>query len=86
MLATLPPCAERQAQGARRAKRTAHALIGDVPTIAEQGVPASSRAPGKACWCQRHAAAIVAQLNAELIRVIRAPDVRAALAGRAPRS
>jgi len=82
MLATLP-----QVQGGKLkllgvSKATRMPLIGDTPTIAEQGVPGYE----SGTWQGVLVAAgtpepIVQRLNAELIRAIRAPDVRARLAG-----
>ena len=57
-------------------------LIGDVPTIAEQGVPGFESGTWQGVLVANGTpAGVVQQLNAELIRVIRSPDVRARLAG-----
>ena len=57
-------------------------LIGDVPTIAEQGVPGFESGTWQGVLVANGTpAGVVQQLNAELIRVIRSPEVRARLAG-----
>jgi len=63
-------------------KRTRMPLIGDVPTIAEQGVEGFESGTWQGMLLPaKTPEAIVARLNAELIRVIRSPDIRARLAG-----
>ncbi|HSV51797.1 MAG TPA: tripartite tricarboxylate transporter substrate binding protein [Burkholderiaceae bacterium] len=82
MLATLP-----QVQGGKLkvlgvSKRTRMPLIGDVPTIAEQGVPGYESGTWQGALVARGTPdAIVARLNTELVRIIRSPDIRARLAG-----
>jgi tripartite-type tricarboxylate transporter receptor subunit TctC len=80
MLATLPYVQSGKLKILGVSKGTRMPLIGNVPTIAEQGVtgfesgtwqgvlvPAATPAP------------IVARLNAELTKIIRSPDIRARL-------
>lgn len=82
MLATLP-----QVQGGKLkvlgvSKKTRMPLIGDVPTIAEQGVPGYESGTWQGALVPRGTPdAIVARLNTELVRIIRSPDIRARLAG-----
>lgn len=82
MLATLP-----QVQGGKLkvlgvSKKTRMPLIGDVPTIAEQGVPGYESGTWQGALVPRATPdAIVARLNTELVRIIRSPDIRARLAG-----
>ena len=82
MLATLP-----QVQGGKLkvlgvSKKTRMPLIGDVPTIAEQGVTGFESGTWQGALVPRGTPdAIVARLNTELVRIIRSPDIRARLAG-----
>jgi len=82
MLATLP-----QVQGGRLkvlgvSKGTRMPLIGDVPTIAEQGVPGYESGTWQGVRVARGTPeAIVQRLNKELIAVIRTADIRSRLAG-----
>ena len=82
MLATLP-----QVQGGRLkvlgvSKATRMPLIGDVPTIAEQGVPGYESGTWQGVRVARGTPeAIVQRLNKELIAVIRTADIRSRLAG-----
>lgn len=82
MLATLP-----QVQGGKLkvlgvSKRTRMPLIGNVPTLAEQGVDGFESGTWQGMLVPRGTPdAIVARLNTELVRVIRSPDIRARLAG-----
>ncbi|WP_298924726.1 tripartite tricarboxylate transporter substrate binding protein [uncultured Ramlibacter sp.] len=82
MLATLP-----QVQGGKLkllgvSKGTRMPLIGETPTIAEQGVPGFESGTWQGVLVTKGTPeAIVQRLNAELIRAIRTPDVRARLAG-----
>ena len=82
MLATLPQVQAGKLKVLGVSKRTRMPLIADVPTIAEQGVPGFE----SGSWQGMLAAGgtpqpILSKLNAELIRVIRSPDVRARLTG-----
>jgi tripartite-type tricarboxylate transporter receptor subunit TctC len=57
-------------------------LIGDVPTIAEQGAPGFESGSWQGMLVPKGTPdAIVQKLNAELVRAIRNPDVRGRLAG-----
>jgi tripartite-type tricarboxylate transporter receptor subunit TctC len=57
-------------------------LIGDVPTIAEQGVPGFESGTWQGVRVARGTPdAVVNKLHAELVRAIRNPEVRARLAG-----
>jgi tripartite-type tricarboxylate transporter receptor subunit TctC len=57
-------------------------LIGEVPTIAEQGVPGFESGSWQGILAPKGTPeAVVQRLNAELVRAIRSPDVRARLAG-----
>jgi tripartite-type tricarboxylate transporter receptor subunit TctC len=63
-------------------KKTRMPLIGDVPTIAEQGVAGFESGTWQGALVPRGTPdAIVARLNTELVRIIRSPDIRARLAG-----
>ncbi|MES2936120.1 MAG: tripartite tricarboxylate transporter substrate binding protein [Pseudomonadota bacterium] len=82
MLATLPHVQSGKLKVLGVSKRTRMPLIGDVPTIAEQGVPGFESGTWQGVLVARGTPeAVVQRLNAELIRAIRAPDVRAKLAG-----
>ena len=82
MLATLPYVQGGKLKVLGVSKRTRMPLIGDVPTIAEQGVPGFESGTWQGVLVSRGTPeAIVQRLNAELIRAIRSPDVRARLAG-----
>jgi tripartite-type tricarboxylate transporter receptor subunit TctC len=82
MLATLP-----QVQGGKLkvlgvSKATRMPLIGDVPTIAEQGVPGYESGTWQGVKVARGTPdAIVNRLNKELVTIIRSADVRARLTG-----
>ena len=82
MLATLP-----QVQGGKLkvlgvSKATRMPLIGDVPTIAEQGVPGFESGTWQGVRVARGTPdAVVQRLNKELITVIRSADIRSRLAG-----
>jgi tripartite-type tricarboxylate transporter receptor subunit TctC len=56
-------------------------LIGNVPTTAEQGVRTSSRHLAGLLVPSGTPPAVLARLNAELVQVIRSPDIRAKLVG-----
>ena len=57
-------------------------LIGDVPTLAEQGIADFESGTWQgALVAHGTPPAIMARLNAELIKAIRSPDVRARLTG-----
>ena len=82
MLATLPYVQSGQLKVLGVSKRTRMPLIGNVPTIAEQGIPGFESGSWQGILVAGGTpAAVVQRLNAELIRVIRSPDIRARLAG-----
>jgi tripartite-type tricarboxylate transporter receptor subunit TctC len=82
MLATLPHVQSGKLKVLGVSKRTRMPLIGDVPTIAEQGIPGFESGTWQGVLVSRGTPeAIVQRLNTELIRVIRSPDIRARLAG-----
>lgn len=82
MLATLPfvQCGKLKILGVSKGSRMP--LIGDVPTLAEQGLSGFESGTWQGILVANGTpAAIVNRLNAELIKVIRNPDIRAKLAG-----
>ncbi len=82
MLATIPHVQSGKLKVLGVSKRTRMPLIADVPTIAEQGVVGFESGTWQgALVANGTPAPILARLNAELIRAIRMPDVRARLAG-----
>jgi tripartite-type tricarboxylate transporter receptor subunit TctC len=82
MLATLPHVQSGKLKVLGVSKRTRMPLIGNVPTIAEQGVPGFESGTWQGMLIPAGTPeAIVTRLNTELIRVIRSPDIRARLAG-----
>jgi tripartite-type tricarboxylate transporter receptor subunit TctC len=82
MLATLPLVTAGRLKVIGISKRTRMALVGQYPTIAEQGLPTfeSGTYQGIAVASSMPKAA-VEKLSAALIAVIRSPEVRARLAG-----
>ncbi|MGI4778107.1 MAG: Bug family tripartite tricarboxylate transporter substrate binding protein [Janthinobacterium lividum] len=82
MLATLP-----QVQGGKLkvlgvSKATRMPLLGDVPTIAEQGVPGYESGTWQGVKVSHGTPdAIVNRLNKELVTIIRSADIRARLTG-----
>lgn len=82
MLATYPHVQGGKLKLLAVSKRTRMPLIGDVPTIAEQGVPGFESGSWQGVLAPKGTPeAVVQRLNAELVRAIRSPDVRARLAG-----
>jgi tripartite-type tricarboxylate transporter receptor subunit TctC len=82
MLATLPHVQSGKLKLLGVSKKTRMPLIGDVPTLAEQGVPGFESGTWQGVLVPRATPeAVVQRLNAELIRAIRNPEVRARLAG-----
>ena len=82
MLATYPHVQSGKLKLLAVSKRTRMPLIGEVPTIAEQGVPGFESGTWQGVLvAQGTPDAIIQKLNAELIRAIRSLDVRARLAG-----
>ncbi|RYF35729.1 MAG: tripartite tricarboxylate transporter substrate binding protein, partial [Comamonadaceae bacterium] len=63
-------------------KGTRMPLVGDVPTIAEQGVPGFESGTWQGVMVAKGTPdALVNRLNQELIKVIRTPEIRSRLAG-----
>ena len=82
MLATIPHVQSGKLKVLGVSKKTRMPLIGDVPTIAEQGLAGFESGTWQGALVPAGTpAAVIAKLNAELIRAIRTPDVRARLAG-----
>ena len=82
MLATLPHVQSGKLKVLGVSKRSRMPLIGEVPTIAEQGVSGFESGTWQGMLVAGGTPqAVVQRLNAELIRAIRLPDVRARLAG-----
>jgi tripartite-type tricarboxylate transporter receptor subunit TctC len=82
MLATLPHVQGGKLKVLGVSKRTRMPLIGDVPTISEQGLPGFESGTWQGVLVPKGTPeAVVQRLNVELIRAIRNPDVRARLAG-----
>jgi len=82
MLATLPHVQSGKLKLLAVSKATRMPLIGDVPTIAEQGVPGYETGTWQGVLAPRGTPdAIVQRLNTELVRIIRSADVRERLVG-----
>lgn len=82
MLATLPFVQSGKLKILGVSKSTRMPLIGDVPTLAEQGLTNFESGTWQGILVANSTpAALVNRLNAELIRIIRNPDIRAKLAG-----
>ncbi|MBL0917642.1 MAG: tripartite tricarboxylate transporter substrate binding protein [Hydrogenophaga sp.] len=82
MLATLPHVQSGKLKVLGISKRTRMPLVGSVPTLAEQGVKDFESGTWQGVLVPRGTPpAIVSRLNAELIKAIRQPDVRARLVG-----
>ncbi len=82
MLATLPHVQSGKLKVLGVSKRTRMPLIGNVPTLAEQGLADFESGTWQGVLTPRGTPdAVVQRLNAELIRVIRSADIRARLAG-----
>ncbi|MEO7400681.1 MAG: tripartite tricarboxylate transporter substrate binding protein [Polaromonas sp.] len=82
MLATLPFVQSGKLKILGVSKSTRMPLIGDVPTLAEQGLAGFESGTWQGILVSNGTpAAIVNRLNAELIKIIRNPDIRAKLAG-----
>ena len=82
MLATLPFVQSGKLKVLGVSKRTRMPLIGDVPTLAEQGIANFESGTWQGLLVANGTPApIVNRLNTELIRIIRSPDIRAKLAG-----
>ncbi len=82
MLATLPHVQSGKLKVLGVSKGTRMPLIGEVPTIAEQGVPGFESGTWQGVRVARGTPdAIVQRLNKELITVIRSAEIRSRLAG-----
>ena len=82
MLATLPHVQSGKLKVLAISKRSRMPLIGDVPTLAEQGLTDFESGTWQgALVANGTPSAILTRLNAELIKAIRSPDVRARLTG-----
>ena len=82
MLATLPFVQSGKLKILGVSKSTRMPLIGDVPTLAEQGLPGFDSGTWQGLLAPSGTpASIVSRLNTEFIKVIRSPDIRARLAG-----
>jgi tripartite-type tricarboxylate transporter receptor subunit TctC len=82
MLATLPHVQNGKLKVLGVSKKSRMPLIGDVPTLAEQGIAGFESGTWQGMLVPAGTPeAIVQRLNAALISVIRSPDIRARLAG-----
>lgn len=82
MLATLPHVQSGKLKILGVSKGTRMPLIGNVPTLSEQGISNFESGTWQGLLVANGTpAAIVNRLNTELIRIIRSPDIRAKLAG-----
>jgi tripartite-type tricarboxylate transporter receptor subunit TctC len=82
MLATYPHVQSGKLKLIAVSKPTRMPLIGNVPTIAEQGIPGYESGTWQGVVAARGTPdAVIARLNKELVRIIRTPDIRARLAG-----
>ncbi len=82
MLATYPQVQAGKLKLLAVSKRTRMALVGQVPTVAEQGVANFESGTWQGVMAPAGMPdALVARLSSELIRIIRTPEIRAQLAG-----
>ncbi|RYG14768.1 MAG: tripartite tricarboxylate transporter substrate binding protein [Burkholderiales bacterium] len=82
MLATLPFVQSGKLKILGVSKRTRMPLIGDVPTLAEQGISGFESGTWQGALVANGTPAnVIARLNTELIKAIRNPDVRSKLSG-----
>lgn len=82
MLATYPQVQAGKLKLIAVSKATRMPLIGNVPTIAEQGAPGYESGTWQGVVAARGVPdAVIARFNRELVRIIRTPDIRARLAG-----
>jgi len=82
MLATLPFVQSGKLKVLGVSKRSRMPLIGDVPTLQEQGIANFESGTWQGVLVASGTpAAIVSRLNSELIKVIRSPEIRARLIG-----
>lgn len=81
-LATLPSVQGGRLKAIGLSKKTRMPLIGQMPTIAEQGVPGFESGTWQGLLAPASLpAGVLDRLNAELVRIIRLPDIRAKLSG-----
>jgi tripartite-type tricarboxylate transporter receptor subunit TctC len=82
MLATLPHVQNGKLKAIGMSKRTRMPLVAQLPTIAEQGVTDFESGTWQGMMAPASTPpAVIARLNAELIRIIRSPEIRAKLVG-----
>jgi tripartite-type tricarboxylate transporter receptor subunit TctC len=82
MLATLPFVQNGQLKILGVSKATRMPLIGNVPTLQEQGIAGFESGTWQGILVAKNTpAAVVTRLNTELIKVIRSPEIRARLSG-----
>lgn len=82
MLATLPHVQSGKLKVLGVSKSTRMPLIGDVPTIAEQGVAGFESGTWQGMLAPRGTPeAVIQRLNKELVTIIRSADIRSRLAG-----
>jgi len=82
MLATYPQVQAGKLKLLGLSKATRMPLVGQVPTLAEQGLTGFESGTWQGVRVARGTPdAIVSRLNQELIRIIRSPDIRSRLAG-----
>lgn len=82
MLATLPFVQSGKLKVLGVSKSIRMPLLAEVPTLAEQGLPGFESGTWQGLLAPHGTpAAVLARLNAEVIKVIRSPDIRAKLAG-----
>ena len=82
MLATLPHVQSGKLKVLGISKSTRMPLVGEMPTLAEQGLKGFESGTWQGVLVpQGTPASVIAQLNAELIKVIRSPEMRARLTG-----
>lgn len=82
MLATLPFVQSGKLKVLGVSKRTRMPLIGDVPTLAEQGLAGFESGTWQGLLAPSATPApVINRLNAELIKIVRSPEIRAKLSG-----
>ncbi|MFZ4285582.1 Bug family tripartite tricarboxylate transporter substrate binding protein [Variovorax sp. HJSM1_2] len=82
MLATLPHVQSGKLKVLAISKKTRMPLVGDVPTLAEQGVTNFESGTWQGVLTPNGTpAAVITRLNNELIKIIRSPDIRSRLTG-----
>ena len=82
MLATLPHVQSGKLKVLGISKSTRMPLVGEMPTLAEQGLKGFESGTWQGVLVpQGTPASVIAQLNAEFIKVIRSPEIRARLTG-----